>query len=99
MTQHYTDAEIEAVHEFAWENRDGVQGSGSHMGAKRLLDAVAPAIAARALREAAVLLGAVGMHRAPCRHPDDECPCGVFDFRAEASTALRDRADEIEAGR
>lgn len=49
----YTDAEVEAVHEFAWHNRDLVAGSGSYRAAMQLLDKIAPAIAARALREAA----------------------------------------------
>jgi hypothetical protein len=47
----YTDDEIDAVHQFAWDNRDGIPGTGSSNGARRLLDKIAPAIAARAWDE------------------------------------------------
>lgn len=93
MSKHYADAEIEAVHEFAWQNRDQVKGFGSANAARRLLNRIAPAIAARALREAAA---AIEPTITMGRYPEESAALHEREIIAES---LRDRADEIEAGR
>lgn len=78
----YTDDEVVAVHEFAWRNRDNLDGAGSINDAKELLDRIAPAIAARAAAEAL---------------RDMAFDLEQFETSpGEEPHRLRDRADEIE---
>ena len=89
MTKHYTDDEVAASRQHILDNfhspdhRHATWWITPDSGARAVLDAVAPSIAARALREAASALP------------------GFDGIRTHGDAArwLRDRADEIEAGR
>ena len=85
MTMHYAADEIRAVHEFAWQNRDQVKGFGSVEAAHRLLDAVAPAIAARALREYADALASNSV--------------AAYWAAGDFVNDVRDWASDVERGR
>jgi hypothetical protein len=93
MTKHYTDADVEfaansvaeaAEHAEANEEGHWVEGYSDDF-ARAILDAVAPAIAARALREEA------------CPIVSDSRDQGLG--MGAAQRAIWRRADEIEAGR
>ena len=93
----YTDDEADVVHQFAWDVHDkGGNGYLSFSAARAVLDRVAPAIAARALREAADAM--LPPYNCELRYDGTEDPetARWVGYCADTDSSLRARADEIE---
>ena len=97
MSAHYTDAELLAASDALREWND--DWSITETQAEHVLDAVAPAIAARALREAAEAVDEdfrLNVNGVALDDAQDEILCARAFGMYRASRSLRTRADEIE---